>query len=50
MVTKNTRTESDSMGTVEVLMNVVLANATLLEHFAIGRDVMPAELIQAFAF
>jgi len=45
-----TRTESDSMGTVEVPANVYWGAQTQrsLLHFNIGRDTMPPELIRAF--
>ena len=48
--TKKTRTESDSMGNVEVPADVYWGAQTQrsLEHFAIGRDRMPDEIIQAF--
>lgn len=50
MTTKKTRTESDSMGKIEVPDHVYWGAQTQrsLEHFAIGRDVMPKELIWAF--
>jgi len=46
-----TRTESDSMGTIEVPANVYWGAQTQrsLHHFNIGRDTMPPELIRAFA-
>src|SRR3982751_3780101 len=46
-----TRTESDSMGTIEVPTNVYWGAQTQrsLHHFDIGRDTMPPELIKAFA-
>ncbi len=46
-----TRTESDSMGKIEVPDNVYWGAQTQrsLHHFDIGHDVMPAELIRAFA-
>src|SRR3954470_24441567 len=46
-----TRTESDSMGTIEVPTNVYWGAQTQrsLHHFDIGRDIMPPELIRAFA-
>jgi fumarate hydratase class II len=46
-----TRTESDSMGTIEVPTNVYWGAQTQrsLHHFNIGRDTMPPELIKAFA-
>jgi len=45
-----TRTESDSMGTIEVPSNVYWGAQTQrsLLHFDIGRDTMPPELIRAF--
>jgi len=45
-----TRTESDSMGTIEVPTNVYWGAQTQrsLLHFNIGRDTMPPELIRAF--
>lgn len=48
---KNTRTESDSMGKIEVPTEVYWGAQTQrsLHHFAIGHDTMPRELIQAFA-
>jgi fumarate hydratase class II len=48
--TKNTRTESDSMGTVEVPLAAYWGAQTQrsLHHFAIGKDKMPLELIRAF--
>lgn len=50
MTTVNTRLESDSMGTIEVPADKYWGAQTQrsLEHFAIGRDVMPKELIWAF--
>src|ERR1043165_4019949 len=46
-----TRIESDSMGKIEVPFNVYWGAQTQrsLHHFDIGRDVMPPELIRAFA-
>jgi fumarate hydratase, class II len=46
-----TRIESDSMGKIEVPMNVYWGAQTQrsLHHFDIGRDTMPPELIRAFA-
>jgi fumarate hydratase class II len=46
-----TRTESDSMGTIEVPTNVYWGAQTQrsLHHFNIGPDKMPPELIRAFA-
>lgn len=48
--TTATRLESDSMGTIEVPADKYWGAQTQrsLEHFAIGRDVMPSELIRAF--
>jgi fumarate hydratase class II len=45
-----TRTESDSMGKIEVPADRYYGAQTArsLIHFAIGKDVMPAELIRAF--
>src|SRR5271166_4889147 len=45
-----TRTESDSMGKIEVPANVYWGAQTQrsLLHFNIGRDTMPPELIRAF--
>ena len=45
-----TRTESDSMGSIEVPDNVYWGAQTQrsLHHFNIGRDTMPPELIHAF--
>src|SRR3977135_94968 len=45
-----TRTESDSMGKIEVPANVYWGAQTQrsLLHFNIGRDVMPPEMIRAF--
>ncbi len=45
-----TRTESDSMGTIEVPDHVYWGAQTQrsLHHFNIGRDTMPPELIHAF--
>ena len=44
------RTESDSMGKIDVPANVYCGAQTQrsLLHFDIGRDVMPPELIRAF--
>jgi fumarate hydratase class II len=49
-VKTRTRTESDSMGTIEVPSNVYWGAQTQrsLLHFNIGRDAMPPELIWAF--
>jgi fumarate hydratase class II len=48
---KNKRIESDSMGQVEVPAEVYWGAQTQrsIHHFAIGSDVMPQELIRAFA-
>jgi fumarate hydratase class II len=45
-----TRTESDSMGQIEVPLDRYYGAQTArsLIHFAIGRDTMPAELVRAF--
>ncbi len=45
------RIESDSMGKIEVPANVLWGAQTMrsLIHFPIGKDVMPTELIHAFA-
>src|ERR1700726_529951 len=47
---KNTRTESDSMGKMEVPADRYYGAQTArsLIHFAIGKDTMPRELISAF--
>ncbi len=47
---KKTRTESDSLGDVEVSADVYWGAQTerSLHHFAIGQDKMPKELIHAF--
>jgi fumarate hydratase class II len=47
---KNTRTESDSMGKMEVPADRYYGAQTArsLIHFAIGKDTMPPELISAF--
>jgi fumarate hydratase class II len=49
--TKKTRVESDSMGKIEVADDVYWGAQTerSLHHFEIGHDVMPKELIRAFA-
>lgn len=49
--TNKTRTESDSMGKVEVPSDVYWGAQTQrsLHHFDIGYDIMPSELIRAFA-
>jgi fumarate hydratase class II len=46
-----TRVESDSMGTIEVPVEVYWGAQTArsLHHFNIGHDLMPPELIRAFA-
>ncbi len=46
-----TRVESDSMGKIDVPVNVYWGAQTQrsLHHFDIGRDTMPPELIRAFA-
>ena len=48
--TPRTRTETDSMGPVEVPADVYWGAQTgrSLKYFAIGRDTMPPELIRAF--
>src|SRR3981081_4877824 len=45
-----TRTESDSMGKIEVPVDRYYGAQTArsLIHFAIGKDIMPPELIRAF--
>src|SRR5215469_9087041 len=45
-----TRMESDSMGAIEVPMDRYYGAQTArsLIHFAIGKDIMPPELIRAF--
>jgi fumarate hydratase, class II len=50
-IEKATRTESDSMGRIDVPSNVYWGAQTQrsLLHFNIGRDTMPPELIRAFA-
>src|SRR4051812_22081678 len=50
-IEKATRTESDSMGRIEVPTNVYWGAQTQrsLLHFNIGNDTMPPELIRAFA-
>lgn len=49
--TKRTRIESDSMGKIEVPEDVYWGAQTQrsLHHFEIGYDIMPRELIKAFA-
>ncbi len=48
--TKNTRSESDSMGSIDVPTEAYWGAQTQrsLHHFAIGQDKMPKELIRAF--
>ncbi len=50
MTTTNRRTESDSMGKIDVPADKYWGAQTQrsLEHFAIGNDVMPKEVIRAF--
>jgi fumarate hydratase, class II len=50
MATKLTRLESDSMGTIDVPADKYWGAQTQrsLEHFAIGHDLMPKEVIRAF--
>lgn len=50
MTTERIRVESDSMGKIDVPADVYWGAQTQrsLEHFAIGNDVMPKELIWAF--
>lgn len=50
MVNKHVRLESDSMGTIEVPGDAYWGAQTQrsIEHFAIGNDLMPGELIRAF--
>lgn len=50
MTSQTTRLESDSMGTIDVPADKYWGAQTQrsLEHFAIGNDVMPKELIHAF--
>lgn len=50
MTSKNTRLESDSMGAIDVPADNYWGAQTQrsIEHFAIGNDVMPKELIRAF--
>lgn len=50
MITTKTRQESDSMGTIEVPADKYWGAQTQrsLEHFAIGRDLMPPEMVRAF--
>jgi fumarate hydratase class II len=51
VTTENTRIESDSMGKINVPADVYWGAQTQrsMHHFAIGSDVMPQELIRAFA-
>lgn len=51
MTTQNTRTETDSMGAIEVPENHYWGAQTQrsLEHFAAGQDKMPLEVIKALA-
>lgn len=50
MTTNNTRIESDSMGSIAVSADHYWGAQTQrsLEHFAIGNDLMPKEVIRAF--
>ncbi len=50
MTEKNMRLESDSMGTIDVPADKYWGAQTQrsLEHFAIGHDVMPKEVIRSF--
>src|SRR5256886_17106489 len=50
VITTPTRTESDSMGKIDVPADRYYGAQTArsLIHFAIGKDIMPAELIRAF--
>jgi len=52
MTTANRRLESDSMGTIEVPAEKYWGAQTQrsIEHFAIGEDLMPHELIHAFGY
>ncbi len=47
----NVRTESDSLGSVDVPADKLWGAQTQrsLEHFSIGRDLMPREMIGAYA-
>src|ERR1700737_3972454 len=47
----NTRKESDSLGVVEVPADKLWGAQTQrsLEHFSIGKDLMPREMIPAYA-
>lgn len=49
-MTTNTRVESDSMGSVDVQADKYWGAQTQrsLEHFAIGRELMPLELVRSF--
>ena len=49
-ITGPTRTESDSMGKIEVPVDRYYGAQTArsLIHFDIGKDIMPPELIRAF--
>lgn len=51
ITTTKTRVESDSMGNIEVPADAYWGAQTQrsLEHFAIGKDLMPTEVIHAFA-
>jgi len=51
MSTNNTRTESDSLGEVEVPADRLWGAQTQrsLEHFSIGHDLMPREMITSYA-
>jgi fumarate hydratase, class II len=46
----NFRTESDSLGTVEIPAAKLWGAQTqrAIEHFSIGRDLMPREMIDAY--
>ncbi|MEJ2173683.1 MAG: lyase family protein, partial [bacterium] len=48
---KPTRTETDSLGKVEVEADKLWGAQTqrALEHFSIGKDLMPREMITAYA-
>lgn len=50
MISTKTRTETDSMGAIEVPADKYWGAQTQrsLEHFAIGRDLMPPELARSF--
>jgi fumarate hydratase class II len=47
----NTRRETDSLGVVEVPANKLWGAQTQrsLEHFSIGKDLIPREMISAYA-